>query len=228
MTTDFKNDDTWRVLRIMSEFCEGYEMMHDIGPAVAFFGSARTKPPEQNYKQAVRAAKAFGKAGFALITGGGPGIMEAANRGARAAGVTSVGLNITLPFEQKANPYIDRLVNFRYFFVRKVIFLKYAQGAVVFPGGFGTLDETMELITLVQTKKMDAIPIVLFGKKYWGGLLRWLRRTVLAEGMISAEDLDLFLVTDSVEKAVAHVRRRREEHKGESYLLLGERRNNSG
>jgi hypothetical protein len=222
MATDFKNDDTWRVLRIMSEFCEGFEMMHDIGPAITIFGSARTKPSAPEYKLAVRTAEAFGKLGYNIITGGGPGIMEAANKGARKAGVISVGLNINLPFEQKANPYIDREINFRYFFVRKVIFLKYATGSVIFPGGFGTLDEMAELITLVQTRKMNKLPIVLFGRKYWNGLNAWLRKTVLAEGMISPEDLDLFKVTDSIEETVSFIHHRFELEKKTSFLLMGE------
>ncbi len=207
MPTDFKNDDTWRVLRIMSEFCEGYEEMHDVQRGVTFFGSARTKASEAEYKLAVHTAEIFGQAGYDIITGGGPGVMEAANRGARNVGALSIGLNIVLPFEQAPNPYIDRLIDFRYFFVRKVMLLKYAKGAVIFPGGFGTLDETMELITLVQTQKMGPIPIVLIGVQFWGGLIRWLRGTMLKAKTISPEDLDLFLVTDSPEAALKHVQR---------------------
>lgn len=228
MATDFKNDDTWRVLRIMSEFCEGYEEMHDVERGVAFFGSARTKPSDPVYKQAVRTTELFGKAGFDIITGGGPGIMEAANRGARKAKALSIGLNIVLPFEQEANNYIDRLIDFRYFFVRKVMFLKYAKGAVIFPGGFGTLDETMELITLVQTEKMGRLPIVLMGKKFWGGLIRWLRGTLLKEETISPGDLDLYLVTDSPEKALEHIKTEYEKSEQDSFLHIGEKRNHAG
>ena len=224
MATDFRKDDTWRVLRIMSEFCEGYEEMHDVERGVAFFGSARMKRSAPQYRQAMRTAEIFGRAGYSVITGGGPGIMEAANRGARKVGALSVGLNIILPFEQQSNGHIDRLINFRYFFVRKVMFLKYANGAVIFPGGFGTLDETMELITLVQTEKMDRLPIVLFGKKFWSGLLKWLKGTLLHEKTISPEDLDLFIVTDSPEEALEHVRTQNAQHEDESYLHIGEKR----
>ncbi len=200
-TPAFTRSDTWRVLRIMSEFVEGFDALADLGPAVTLFGSARTRPGEPQYEAAVTVARLLGEAGLTIITGGGPGMMEAGNRGARQAGAPSVGLNIELPFEQGSNPYVDLPLEFRYFFVRKMMFVKYAQGFVIFPGGFGTMDELFEALTLIQTGKVRNFPVVLFDSAYWQGLVDWLRQTMLAQGKISAGDLDLITVTDSPEVA---------------------------
>ncbi|MEM7033623.1 MAG: TIGR00730 family Rossman fold protein [Chloroflexota bacterium] len=199
--------EAWRVFRIMGEFVEGFESLSDIPPAVTVFGSARDREADGNgwYEKAVGLTRHLGEAGFAIITGGGPGIMEAANRGAREAEAYSVGLNIELPFEQFINPYVDLSIDFRYFFTRKVMLVKYAKAFVVMPGGFGTMDELFEALTLIQTGKIRNFPIVLFGTEYWGGLIEWLRNTMLANGKISAEDLDLILLTDSAEEACAHI-----------------------
>lgn len=196
----FTQTDTWRVLRIMGEFVAGFDSLAGLGPAVTIFGSARTAPDDAQYRLAVETARLLGEAGFAIITGGGPGIMQAGNEGARAAGVRSVGLNIELPFEQHLNPYVDLSVDFHYFFVRKTMLVKYAQAFVIFPGGFGTLDELFEAVTLIQTGKISNFPIVLVGSAYWGGLLAWIRQTMLAEGKISNADLELLLLTDSAEE----------------------------
>ncbi|HEX6291701.1 MAG TPA: TIGR00730 family Rossman fold protein [Herpetosiphonaceae bacterium] len=193
----FTHTDPWRVMRILGEFVEGFDELAGLGPAVSIFGSARVGPDHPQYQAAVEVARLLGEAGFAIITGGGPGIMEAGNRGARAAGAQSIGLNIELPFEQGTNPYVDLAINFRYFFVRKTMFVKYAQGFVIFPGGFGTIDELFEALTLIQTDKVQNFPIILFGSAYWQGLLDWLRATMLSEGKIAAADLDLMVVTDS-------------------------------
>ena len=200
--------ESWRVFRIMGEFVEGFDELNQLGPAVTVFGSARTRPDDPVYAQCVRTARLLGEAGFNIITGGGPGMMEAANRGAQEAGVCSVGLNIELPFEQEGNRHADLSIDFRYFFVRKTMFVKYAQAFVIFPGGFGTLDELFESLTLIQTGKIRHFPVVLFGSAYWGGLLDWLKNTMEPAGNISPADLDLFRVTDSPEEAVAHVVRR--------------------
>ncbi len=205
---DFTDHDTWRVFRIMAEFIEGFEMMHLVGPAVTVFGSARTKPGDADYEMARALGSELVKAGFGVITGAGPGCMEAANRGARDAEGASIGLNIDLPFEQKPNPYLTKLISFRYFFVRKVMFLKYAHGAVIVPGGFGTMDELFELLTLVQTMRVTPFPVVLMGQDYWGGLVDWLRDKMLAEGKISDGDLDVFHRTDDPAEAVAYIRER--------------------
>lgn len=191
--------DTWRIFRIMAEFTEGFEKLGSLGPAVSIFGSARTKPGEYYYEKAVRIAHLLAEKGFAIITGGGPGIMEAGNKGAKEANGISVGLNIDLPHEQHHNAYIDRhmLIEFDYFFVRKVMFVKYAQGFVMMPGGFGTMDEMFEAITLIQTRKIKPVPIILVGTTFWGGLLDWIKTAMLADGKISPEDLNLFHVTDS-------------------------------
>ncbi|MEE1927728.1 TIGR00730 family Rossman fold protein [Streptomyces sp. TRM 70351] len=202
---DFVHQDPWRVLRIQSEFVEGFGALAEIGPAVSVFGSARTHEGSPEYATGMAIGRALTEAGFAVITGGGPGAMEAANRGASEAGGTSVGLGIELPFEQGLNQYVDLGVNFRYFFVRKTCFVKYAQGFVVLPGGMGTLDELFEAITLVQTRKVTRFPIVLYGSAYWEGLLGWLRDTVAAEGKVSPGDLDLIHLTDDVDEAVALV-----------------------
>ena len=193
----FTHSDPWRVLRIMGEFVTGFDAMAEIGPAVTLFGSARVKRDDPIYAAAVQVARLLGEAGFTIITGGGPGLMEAGNRGAREAGMPSVGLNVELPFEQGSNAYVDLGVEFRYFFVRKTMFVKYAQAFVIFPGGFGTMDELFEALTLIQTGKVQNFPVILFGSAYWSGLLDWLRGTMLAEGKIAQCDLDLLIVTDS-------------------------------
>ena len=197
----FRETDTWRVLRIMGEFVEGFEELAGLGSAVTIFGSARVDRGAPSYATAVEVARLLGEAGFAIITGGGPGIMEAGNRGAREAGATSVGLNIELPFEQHVNPYVDVEVDFRYFFVRKTMLVKYAQAFVIFPGGFGTMDELFEALTLVQTGKIRDFPIILFGSDYWGGLLDWVRAAMISEGKASEADLGLLALTDSPTEA---------------------------
>lgn len=188
--------DAWRVFRIMGEFVEGFEALANLGPAVSVFGSARVKAGDRHYDACVETSRLLGEAGFAIITGGGPGIMEAANRGAQAAGAPSVGCNIELPFEQDDNPYLDIGVDFRYFFVRKTMFVKYAQAFVIFPGGFGTLDELFEALTLIQSGKIHDFPVVLFGSDYFAGLTDWIRKTLASEGKISPADVDLIHVTD--------------------------------
>ena len=204
-SADWVHTDPWRVMRIQSEFVTGFGALAEVGPAVSVFGSARTTPDDPRYDLGVRVGRALVEAGYAVITGGGPGAMEAANRGALDAGGTSVGLGIELPFEAGLNEFVDLGVNFRYFFARKTMFVKYAQGFVVLPGGFGTLDELFEAVTLVQTQKVTGFPIVLMGSDYWGGLLTWLRETAAAAGTISAGDLDLLTVTDDVDEAVATI-----------------------
>jgi uncharacterized protein (TIGR00730 family) len=200
--SDWVHTDPWRVLRIQSEFVEGFGMLAELGPAISVFGSARTKPGHADYDKAVQLGRALAHAGFAVITGGGPGIMEGANRGASKGGGVSVGLGIELPFEQGLNEWVDVGINFRYFFARKTMFVKYAQGFVVMPGGFGTFDEVFEALTLVQTRKVTSFPIVLMGSSYWRGLIDWLRDTVLEDGKINEVDLDLLQVTDDVDEAV--------------------------
>ena len=195
--------DPWRVLRIQTEFVEGFEALEDLGPAVSLFGSARTKPDDPLFDDAYRIGKALAERGVAVITGAGPGAMEAANRGADEAGGISVGLGIELPFEETMNPSVNLGIMFRYFFARKVMFLKYAQGFIVMPGGFGTFDELFETLTLMQTGTVDAFPLVLFGSDYWSGLLDWLKGTMLERHYIEASDIDLLTVTDDVEEAVA-------------------------
>ena len=202
---DWLHTDPWRVLRIQSEFVEGFGALAELGPAVSVFGSARTHPTDPIYETAVRVGAALVEAGYAVITGGGPGAMEGANKGALEAGGISVGLGIELPFETGMNEFVDLGVNFRYFFVRKTMFVKSAQGFVVLPGGLGTLDELFEALTLVQTDKVTRFPIVLIGSAYWAGLLTWLRETSLRAGTISAHDLDLLHVTDDVDDAVAQI-----------------------
>jgi uncharacterized protein (TIGR00730 family) len=193
--------DPWRVLRILSEFVEGFDALNEVGPAVTVFGSARALPDDPYYKSGMAVGAALARRGFAVITGGGPGIMEAVNRGCHEAGGLSVGCNIELPHEQSLNKYVDLGVEFRYFFVRKNMFVKYAQGFVIFPGGLGTLDELFESLTLAQTGKIEHFPIVLFGSAYWSGLLDWMRAVVLAHGAMSADDFDLMTVTDDPEEA---------------------------
>ena len=198
----FTREDPWRVMRIMGEFIEGFDKLAKLEKAVTVFGSARTAPGDPQYKAAVEVGKRLAKRDFAVITGAGPGIMEAANKGAKLAGGRSIGCNIELPFEQGANPYVDTLVNFRYFFVRKTMFIKYSAAFVIFPGGFGTLDEMFEAVTLIQTGKISQFPIVLFGTHYWAGLFRWLQSRVLGENKISAGDIDLLTLTDDPAEAV--------------------------
>ena len=202
---EFAGIDTWRVFRIMSEFVEGYESLRDVGPAVSIFGSARTKRTEWSYKAAVKVAETLSRRGYSIISGGGPGIMEAANRGAKRGQGLSIGLNIQLPEEQAANRYQDKSLYFRHFFARKVMFVKYAAGYVIMPGGFGTLDEFFESLTLIQTRKIRRFPVVLMGEDYWGGLLAWMRGPMLESGTISREDLDLFHLTDDPLRAAAFI-----------------------
>ena len=205
-TNDFSRE-TWRVFRIMSEFVEGFDVMSEIGAAVTVFGSARTTPDNPYYQLAVECGRELVDAGFAVITGGGPGIMEAANKGAHEAEGTSVGLNISLPMEQEANPYQTHTLNFRYFFCRKVMFVKYARAFIIFPGGFGTMDEFFESMTLIQTLKIDPFPVILMGSDFWAGLIDWTRNVMLDQhANIDAEDMERFLVTDDVSEAVRVVR----------------------
>jgi uncharacterized protein (TIGR00730 family) len=198
---DFTRTDTWRVMRIMGEVIEGFDKLANVEKGVTFFGSARTAPDDPQYIAATATARLLAKEGFSIITGAGPGIMEAANKGAREGGGPSIGCNIELPFEQGANPYCDTIVNFRYFFVRKTMFIKYSVGYVIFPGGFGTLDELFEAVTLIQTGKISQFPVVLFGTHYWAGLVRWIHSRLLAEKKISPGDLDLLIVTDDPQQA---------------------------
>ncbi|QVL29924.1 TIGR00730 family Rossman fold protein [Telmatocola sphagniphila] len=200
---EFTHTDPWRVLRITGEFVHAFDALAEVGSAVTIFGSARTDRNDPMYQAAREVAGLLAKAGFAVITGGGPGIMEAANRGAKEAGGLSIGCNIELPHEQSVNSYVDISINFRYFFCRKTMFMKYAEGFVLFPGGFGTLDELFEALTLIQTKKIQQFPVVLFGTAYWKGLFDWIRNPVLTEGKIDAGDLDLVQITDSPEEAAS-------------------------
>ena len=193
--------DSWRVLRMLSEFVEGFDALHDIGPAVSVFGSARTETSDPMYERARLTGAALARRGLAVITGGGPGLMEAVNQGAQEAGGLSIGLNIELPHEQELNRYVELGIEFRYFFARKTMFVKYARGFIIFPGGYGTLDEMFEALTLAQTGKIDHFPIVLFGHSYWSGLLRWLDDPVLRVGAVSKEDIELLTITDDPEEA---------------------------
>jgi len=194
--------DTWAVFKIMGEFVEGFETLRDVWPSVSIFGSARTRRGHVYYRQAVDVSEALSRAGFSIITGGGPGIMEAANLGAKRGNGRSIGLNIRLPFEQKANEHVETQIDFNYFFARKVMFVKFATAYVVLPGGFGTLDELAEILTLVQTEKTRRIPIILVGSTFWGGLIQWFRQTMVPEGTIGPEDLDLFQLVDKPEEVV--------------------------
>src|SRR5881398_632294 len=193
--------ESWRVLRITSEFVAGFDHLAEVYPAVSIFGSARTQLSNRYYDLAVHTAELIGKSGFAIITGGGPGIMEAANKGARNAGALSIGCNIELPFEQTLNPFVDKSMTFRYFFVRKTMFVKYSEAFITFPGGFGTLDEIFGVLTLIQTKKISDFPVILFGSEYWGGLVTWLRERVLAENNITQDDVDSIKIVDDPEEA---------------------------
>jgi len=202
--SDWVHTDPWRVLRIQAEFVEGFGALAELGPAVSVFGSARTQPDDPMYAAATDIAAKLCEAGYAVITGGGPGAMEAANKGASECGGVSVGLGIELPHEQGMNEWVDLGVNFRYFFVRKTMFVKYAQGFIVLPGGFGTMDELFEALTLAQTGKVTSFPIVLFGSAYWGGLVDWLRDTMLADGKVGAADIDTLHVTDDIDEAISY------------------------
>ena len=206
---EIKTNDSWALFKIMSEFVNGYEKLSAIGPCISIFGSARTPSDHPTYKLTVAIAKAIASSGYGIISGGGPGIMEAANKGAKEAGGISVGLNISLPMEQDSNPFIDqdKLIDFQYFFVRKVMFVKYAQGFVVMPGGVGTLDELFEAFTLIQTEKVTKFPIILVGSDYWKGLIDWIKERLLGEQNISPEDLDLFEVVDTVEEVMESLER---------------------
>ncbi|MEO8226095.1 MAG: TIGR00730 family Rossman fold protein [Gemmatimonadota bacterium] len=203
--------DPWRVFRIMGEFVEGFDNLGDISDGVSIFGSARTPPTDPHYQAAVETARLLAQAGCPIITGGGPGIMEAANRGAVEGGSLSIGLNIELPFEQGTNPYVRRSINFRFFFVRKTMFVKYSTAFIVFPGGFGTLDEMFEALTLIQTGKVKHFPVILFGRAYWQGLVDWLRDTVTKQGKVGPNDLELFRITDDPKEAADIVIRARAE-----------------
>ena len=219
--------DAWRIFRIMGEFVEGFEEMAAVGPAVSIFGSARVPEGDPQYEMCVETARLLGEAGLSIVTGGGPGIMEAANRGARLAGAKSIGCNIELPFEQHPNPYVDISIDFRYFFVRKTMFVKYAQAFLIFPGGFGTMDELFESLTLIQTGKVRHFPVVLMGRDYWGGLMDWLRDRMAGEGKIDPADLDLVFLTDdpaeACERIVQRLERRREILRGDQRPERGPR-----
>ena len=204
---DFAREDTWRIFRIMSEFVEGFEVLSKVGPAVSIFGSSRLRPNDKFYKLAQKVTYLLAKEGYAIITGGGPGIMEAGNKGAKKAKGNSIGLNIQIPQEQKPNPYIDTLLDFHYFFVRKVMFVKYAKAFVILPGGYGTFDELFESLNLIQTERIEKFPVVLVGKDYWQGLLDWFRSRVLKKGCISRPDLKIFTVVDTAEEVVEAIKR---------------------
>ena len=206
INVDYNLEDPWRMFRIMAEFVDGFDVLSTVGPAVTVFGSARLKRTEPLYKMVEKTTNLLAKEGYAIITGGGPGVMEAANKGAFLAKGESIGLNIDLPFEQVPNPYITTLLNFHYFFCRKVMFVKYASAFVIFPGGFGTLDEFFESLTLIQTKRTEGFPVILFGKNYWKDMLRWLRGTMLKERYISPEDFDIFHIVDKPEEVVNVIR----------------------
>jgi len=199
--------DAWRLFRIISEFVDGFEELHNIYPCVSIFGSARVKPGDEVYEKTVEIAKKLAKNGFHIITGGGPGVMEAANKGAKEGGAKSIGLNIKLPMEEKPNPYLDIRIDFKYFFVRKVMFVKYAQAYIGMPGGFGTLDEIFEAATLIQTKRIKPFPLVLVGSDYWGPLMEWMKKVLLERGYISHEDLDLITVLDDPDDVVRLIKK---------------------
>ena len=202
---DVREEDPWRIFRIMAEFVESFEEMSQQGPLITVFGSARTKPGHPEYEEAVKMGRLIVENNFGALTGGGPGVMEAVNKGAFEAKGTSVGLNIKLPMEQQANPYLTTTIDFRYFFIRKVNFLKYSSAVVAFPGGFGTMDEIFEAITLVQTEKIEQVPMVLLGKKFWSPVAEWFENTLLANDKISPEDLDLYTIVDTAEEAMEYI-----------------------
>lgn len=199
--------DSWRIFRIMSEFVDGFEMMADIGPAVTIFGSARTKPEEEPYKKTYTISKKLAKAGFSIITGGGPGLMEAANKGASEGGGRSIGLNIELPMEQSSNDFVNLPIGFRYFFIRKVMFIKYAQAVLITPGGLGTLDECFEVLTLIQTNKIKNVPVILVGKAYWKGLLDWIHNEMVPSGMLDKNELSMLKVMDDPNEIVREIKK---------------------
>lgn len=200
-------EESWRIFRIMAEFVESIEELSTLGNAVSIFGSARVKPEDSCYQQAEYLARRLAEKGFSVITGGGPGVMEAANKGAAAGGGKSVGMNIRLPFEQKPNPFANVSIDYKYFFIRKVMFIKYAVAYVIFPGGYGTLDELFEALTLMQTRRIKSFPVVLLGEAYWKGLMEWLSGTMLKENKILPEDLDLIRITDDPDEAVRYIQR---------------------
>jgi uncharacterized protein (TIGR00730 family) len=200
-------DESWRVFRIMAEFVDAIEELSQIKHAVSIFGSARETPLDTHYQKTEQLARLLAQEGFSVITGGGPGIMEAANKGASEGGGTSVGMNIHLPFEQTPNPYANVRIDYKYFFIRKVMFVKYAMAYVILPGGFGTMDELFEALTLIQTKRIKSFPVILMGSDYWSGLIDWIKKTMLREGKISPEDIDLFQVIDEPEDVVKHIRK---------------------
>lgn len=208
-----RTEDAWQVLRIQGEFVKGFDELSELEPCISIFGSARTNPEDKYYKEAVKLSKLIVENGYGVITGGGPGIMEAGNLGAKEAKGVSVGLKIELPFEASANEYIDKLVSCRYFFTRKVFFLKYSQAFVAFPGGYGTLDELFETLTLVQTGHMRSVPIILVGKEYWKGMISWIKKTMLTDGKISPEDLNMFKLVDTAEEAMAYLNKKIDENK---------------
>ena len=207
LVDDLKIGESWRLFKIMGEFVEGIDLLHPLGPAVSIFGSARTQPDDPHYHRAEEIAALFAKNNFAVITGGGGGIMEAANKGAAEAGGTSVGLNILLPFEQEPNPFANITLDFKYFFIRKVMFIKYANAYIIMPGGFGTLDELFEAVTLIQTHRIKPFPLILVGSEYWNGLIDWIKSHLLAEKRISAEDLEILQVMDDPEEIVKTVQK---------------------
>ena len=202
---DFTKEDTWRIFRIMAEFVEGFETLSKVGPAISFFGSSRLQPKDKYYSIATKTAYLLSKAGYAIMTGGGSGIMEAANKGAKKAGGKSIGLNIVIPKEQRPNKYISLLLDFHYFFCRKVMFLKYGKAFVIFPGGFGTLDELFESLNLIQTQRVERFPVVLVGKDYWEGMVAWCRRTVLKRRCLSPTDMYIFTIVDSPDEVVSAI-----------------------
>jgi uncharacterized protein (TIGR00730 family) len=204
---EFRLEESWRLFKILGEFVEGIDTLHDIGPAVSIFGSARVPPEDPVYRTAQTIAGLFADEGFAVITGGGGGVMEAANRGASGKKGTSIGLNISLPFEQKPNPYADIMLEFNYFFIRKVMFIKYAQAYIVLPGGFGTLDEMFEAVTLIQTRRIKPLPVILVGSEYWSGLRGWIEGQLLEKGRISPENIDIFQIMDDPEEIVRFVKK---------------------
>jgi len=207
LVDEFKIDESWRLFKIMGEFVEGVEALHNIGPAVSIFGSSRIKPDHLTYKKTEEIAALFVKNNFAVITGGGGGVMEAANKGAAAAGGTSVGLNIVLPFEQEPNPFANIQIEFKYFFIRKVMFIKYAYAYIIMPGGFGTLDELFEAVTLIQTRRIKPLPVILVGSDYWSGLIEWIKSRLISEQRISPEDLDIMQIMDEPEEIVKAVQK---------------------
>jgi len=204
---EMSSQDSWRIFRIMAEFVEGFEVLGRVGPAVSIFGSARIQPGDPVYEQTVVLARGLAEAGYAVISGGGPGVMEAANKGAVEGGGVSIGLNIQLPFEQKPNKYSNVKLDYHYFFVRKVMFIKYAMAYVILPGGFGTMDEFFEALTLIQTRRVRPFPVILMNSEYWKGLLDWVRKQLMAKGMISPEDMDIFQAIDDPEAVVKTIKR---------------------